>query len=183
MSSTQRFAKTLRENRLHIPNMLFISRVCLSKRSKSQRGPRHPYGPRPTNRRHLSAVQEMFGRGRRWRFCGVKGSFGSSMSRFGQLEGPLRFRSLRSMAASLSTTGNSYCSAIMPQGGVQAGATPAPLKQRIGRTCGGSSLGEDVPPVGLVDQNQQKSTPCRLPTAFRFRGVCKVNWGWKSSKC
>ena len=39
-----------------------MPQICSSRLSKSQRGPSHPYGPRPNNRRHLSAVQEMFGR-------------------------------------------------------------------------------------------------------------------------
>jgi hypothetical protein len=41
--------------------VLLRSRICSSKLSKSQRGQSHPQGPRPNNRRHLSAVQEMFG--------------------------------------------------------------------------------------------------------------------------
>jgi hypothetical protein len=61
--------------------VLLRSRICSSKLSKSQRGPSHPQGPRPINRRHLSADQKMFGRGRRRRFCGVKSSFGPSMFR------------------------------------------------------------------------------------------------------
>jgi hypothetical protein len=40
---------------------------------------------------------------------------------------------------------------------MQAGATLILLEKRTSRTCGGSSLREDVPPVGLVDQNGQKS--------------------------
>jgi len=137
---------------------------------------------------HLLAVQKIFGRGRRWRFCGVKGSFGPSVSRFGQLEGPLHFRS---MAASSSTLERGvefvplYCEEgcrlgpIILRGGMQAGATLILLEKRTSRTCGGSSLREDVPPVGLVDQNGQMSEPCRLAAAFHssFRGVCKVNGG------
>ena len=57
-------------------------------------------GPEHTICSIYQLFRKFFGWGRRWRFCGIKGSFGPSM--FGQLEGPLHFRS---MAASLSTLG------------------------------------------------------------------------------
>ena len=144
---------------------------------KSQRGPSHPHGPRPNNRRHLLAVQEIFGRGRRWRFCGAKGSFGPSMSLFGQLESLCT--SGQWLRVHRVWSGGHGIRSIIPRGGVQAGATPIPLEKCTSRTCGGSSLREDVPPVGVVDQNRQKSDRLAdlLPLSTAVSEGLQSEWG------
>jgi hypothetical protein len=137
--------------------------------------PSHSFGPRPNNRRHLSAVQEMFGRGRRCRSLNSRGIKTAASSRFvvsavskvpfgrechglDNFEGTLRFRTVQVNGYELIDFGAGDGEFILQRHhtarrGAGWSYTHPPLKQRTGRTCGGSSLGEDVPPVGRVDQN------------------------------
>jgi len=74
--------------------------------------------------------------------------------------------------------GHGIRSIILP-GWVQAGATPILLEKCTSRTCGGSSLREDVPPVGVVDQNRQKSDRLAdlLPLSTAVSEGLQSEWG------
>jgi hypothetical protein len=150
MASSRGFAKNLRENRPHVQNMIHQA-FRIQARTKSSAWDQNKqcavFIGCSGNVRAGQTVA--FRRGQRFLWAVNVGTTCSSFA--------LQINGCEFIDFVAETVNSSYSSAIIPLGGVQAGATPSPLKQRTSRSCCGSSLREDVQPVGLADQSRPKS--------------------------